>query len=175
MCAPKGTPYVSVGFPTDELVFKLCVRRQVHRCAPHGVIGRIQRDLYRPTVHQCCHLSINDRAHAPRWTGSNYQSAANCPPQGHSTHADISIMILSPAGSIKEQAKPKSLASHLTERSCHVYRKYDRHQLRRCWGWHSNTHRTRMHSDGLSRTNGDSQATTIPDRESTKKKPTRDM
>ena len=37
--------YASVGFFTDKLVLELCVWRQVHRCAPHGVIGRIQRDL----------------------------------------------------------------------------------------------------------------------------------
>ena len=37
--------YASVRFFTDKLVLELCVWRQVHRCAPHRVIGRIQRYL----------------------------------------------------------------------------------------------------------------------------------
>ena len=38
--------YASVSFYANELVLERCVRRQVHRRAPHGVIRRIQRDLY---------------------------------------------------------------------------------------------------------------------------------
>jgi hypothetical protein len=50
--AQKGMPYVSVTVFTDELVLEICVRRQVHRCAPHRIIGRIQRYLYRASLHQ---------------------------------------------------------------------------------------------------------------------------
>jgi hypothetical protein len=53
MSAREGIiPYVSVTVFTDELVLELCVRWQVYRCAPHGVIGRIQRDLHSARVYQ---------------------------------------------------------------------------------------------------------------------------
>jgi hypothetical protein len=50
--ARKGMSYASVSFFANKLVLERGTRRQVHRCAPHGVIGRIQWDLCRASLCQ---------------------------------------------------------------------------------------------------------------------------
>ena len=55
--------YASVSFYANELVLERCVRRQVHRRAPHGVVRRIQRDLYPQAwvSNYCPHFLIIDK------------------------------------------------------------------------------------------------------------------
>lgn len=55
--------YASVSFYANELVLERCVRRQVHRRTPHGVVRRIQRDLYPQAwvSNYCPHFLIIDK------------------------------------------------------------------------------------------------------------------
>jgi hypothetical protein len=140
-------------------------------CHLEGTLGRIQRDLYRAWVYQLSSSSLRSAMGSrTALDESQLPSCGKLPTT--KTFYPHQYQHRDRLAPLAQQAKPKVLAAHLAVCGRRGFREYDRHLLRRLRNWYSNAHRTRMHSDLLSRIDGDTQATTIPDREAAKK-PTR--